>query len=85
MTNLRKILEEYRKAEWICTNDKSDTDEKINHRLDLAHQQILALIPKKKDRDWAGGGNDKWMYEELRKEGYNKALQEVKEALSIMA
>ena len=31
MTNLRKILEEYRRNEWICTNDKTDTDEKINH------------------------------------------------------
>ena len=73
MTNLRKILEEtYMRGYGYDLKEVS---------VDQAHQEILALLPKKKEKDWAGGSNDEWMYEELRKEGYNQAIQDMKQKL----
>lgn len=73
MTNLRKILEEaYMRGYGYDLKEVS---------VDQAHQKILALLPKKKEKDWAGGSNDEWMYEELRKEGYNQAIQDMKQKL----
>ena len=73
MTNLRKILEEVYIRGYGC--DLKGVS------IGQAHQEILALLPKKKEKDWAGGSNDEWMYEELRKEGYNQAIQDMKQKL----
>jgi len=40
---VRKILEAYRTAEWICVNDVTDTNEKIRARLELAVIKIMDL------------------------------------------
>ena len=45
---LMEILKEFRMAEWITTNDKSDTDEKIDRRLRQAHDQIIELFREDK-------------------------------------
>jgi len=78
MTNLRKILEEHihhlvaRKAPhgFKVEEDKKLTKEDI----DLAHQQILELIPKKK----YSSGFDKKSYNQ----GFNQAISEMEQSMT---
>ena len=60
------------------------TDETIGEEGQLfakATQEILELLPEEKKKDYAGGGGDKWLRDELQKEVYNQVLQDVRKAL----
>jgi hypothetical protein len=48
--SIREILVKFRQAEWICINDKDDTDKKIENRLDQALSAIKSELKEKIDR-----------------------------------
>jgi hypothetical protein len=42
--SVREVMEKFRQAEWICVNDKDDTDEKRENRLTQALTDIYSLL-----------------------------------------
>jgi len=70
----REILSKFRIKEWICTNDPTDTDEKIERRLDSALSSLREVVLGKKI-------DKKSVMHQLDIEshirGYNKALEDI--------
>ena len=69
--SLRKILEELANCYYEC----GKLGIRIPAKLDLAHQQILALIPKKKETAGFAHKNMEW----AKRVGRNQAIDETKE------
>ena len=92
MTNLRKILEEV-----LLDVNNTETRPNWNKRIDLAHQQILALIPKRKDvifmEDFKCGGcgvcagcehylNSGEREQNIENNGFNKAIDIMEQSMT---
>ena len=88
-SEMREELKKYIHLERIDNVDYDDEafEKSENEYIDSALSSILALIgkrlPKEKQKDYAGGGGDQWMWEELRKEGFNQCLSEIKRKLGL--
>ena len=90
MTPLRKILEEtFGQIEWQGSGGSNEPV--VTHKvilnqgqLDLVHQQILALIPKKKTyfkRDFMSNLK-RYSEAKLREEGFNQAISDMEQSMT---
>ena len=81
MTSLRKILEEL-----VINNDAYISEHDRKKSIDFAHQQILALIPKKKG---CKEGEQYWMWQSVhnvydygKMMGKNQAISEMEQSMT---
>jgi hypothetical protein len=84
--SISEILEKFRQAEWICINDKDDTDKKIENRLDHALSAIKSeLLEKienlKSDEDERGLYGDALRTSRRDRGIRNEALSQIKKII----